>query len=167
MNYLQYSLQNRLYRLTLQPPVKDWGLDADKDDQYGVDNQILSKQHNITVKSGQPSTHYATNAVHKTIMGMPSTFRTSLEKQGYKLDLPKNSKITLVEVMSLPMIKVELLKFDISEFCNDGESISDIKLIDIKQASGLIVTVGADLAEDCVMEMFVETKDVYTNSIFK
>jgi hypothetical protein len=91
----------------------------------------------------------------------------SLEKEGYKLELPKNSKIELVEAMSLPMIKVELLKFDISEFCNDGESISDIKLIDIKQPSGLIVTVGADLAEDCVMEMFVESKDVYTNSIFK
>jgi hypothetical protein len=91
----------------------------------------------------------------------------TLEKEGYKLELPKNSKIELVEAMSLPMIKVELLKFDISEFCNDGESISDIKLIDIKQSSGLIVTVGADLAEDCVMEMFVETKDVYTNSIFK
>lgn len=91
----------------------------------------------------------------------------TLEKTGYKLDLPINSKIELVEVMSLPMIKVELLKFDISEFCNDGESISDIKLIDIKQSSGLIVTVGADLAEDCVMEMFVESKDIYTNSLFK
>ncbi len=91
----------------------------------------------------------------------------SLEKEGYKLNLPINSKIELVEVMSLPMIKVELLKFDISEYCNDGESISDIKLIDIKQSSGLIVTVGADLAEDCVMEMFVETKDIDTNSLFK
>ena len=33
-------------------------------------------------------------------------------------------------------IKVELLKFDISEFCSESQSISDIKLVDIKQASG-------------------------------
>ncbi len=89
-----------------------------------------------------------------------------LEKEEFKLTLPKASSFKLVEAMSLPMIKVELLKFDISEFCSESQSISDIKLVDIKQASGLIVTVGADLAEDCIMEVFVETKDIYTNSFF-
>jgi hypothetical protein len=90
-----------------------------------------------------------------------------LEKDDFKLVLPAKANIQMVEAMSLPMIKVELLKFDISAYCNDSENVSDIKLIDIRQPSGLIVTVGADLSEDCIMEVFIETKDVYSNSIFK
>ena len=90
-----------------------------------------------------------------------------LEKEEFKMTVPRNSALKLIDAMSLPMIKVELLKFDLSEFCTKRDSISDIKLIDVKQSSGTISTVGADLAVDCIMEVFVETKDVYSNSFFK
>jgi hypothetical protein len=90
-----------------------------------------------------------------------------LEKDNFKLVVPAKSELQLIDAMSLPMIKVELLKFDISSHCSDTQDVSDIKLIDIKQPTGLIVTVGADLSEDCIMEVFIETKDVYSNSIFK
>jgi hypothetical protein len=90
-----------------------------------------------------------------------------LEKDNFKLTIPAKANLQLVEAMSLPMIKVELLKFDISSYCSDSQNVSDIMLIDIKQPTGLIVTVGADLSEDCIMEVFIETKDVYSNSIFK
>lgn len=90
-----------------------------------------------------------------------------LEKEDFKLTIPAKANIQLIEAMSLPMIKVELLKFDISSYCNDTQGVSDIKLIDIKQPDELIVTVGADLSQDCIMEVFVETKDIYTHSILK
>jgi len=90
-----------------------------------------------------------------------------LEKDAFRLLIPAKAKLRMIDAMSLPMIKVELLKFDISAYCQDSQNVSDIMLIDIKQPSGLIVTVGADLSEDCIMEVFVESKDVYSNSLFK
>lgn len=90
-----------------------------------------------------------------------------LEKQAIQFKLPRGANIILQEKITLPMIKVELLKFDISNYCSDSNLTTDISLIDIKQTSGKIVTVGADIAENCILEVYVETSDYYSSSILK
>lgn len=95
------------------------------------------------------------------------TQEINLEKATDKVSLPENADLKLQEKMSLPMIKVELYKFDISKYCADSEFTTDISLIDIKQAGGKVVTVGADVAEECLLEVYVETTDLYSTSIFK
>jgi hypothetical protein len=89
-----------------------------------------------------------------------------LTKNTFTVNLPKNSLIKLQERISMPMIKVDLFKFDISKYCSDDELTTDIQLIDIKQNDGSIIIVGADIAEDCLMEVFIESKDIYSTSIF-
>jgi hypothetical protein len=90
-----------------------------------------------------------------------------LEKNTTKIELPLGANLKLQEKISLSMIKVELLKFDVSEYCSDSNFTTDISLIDIKQANGKVVTVGADIAEDCLLEVYVETSDYYSISFFK
>jgi hypothetical protein len=90
-----------------------------------------------------------------------------LEKNNFKVEIPLNANIRLQEKLSLPMIKVELLKFDVSKYCSDSNYTTDIALIDIKQQNGKVVTVGADIAEDCLLEVYVETGDSYSISFFK
>lgn len=89
-----------------------------------------------------------------------------LEKNLSNIIVPINANLKFVEKLPMPMIKVDLYKFDISSYCSDQEFSSEIKLIDIKQPSGKIITIGADVAEDCILEIFVETKDTYTQSLF-
>lgn len=89
-----------------------------------------------------------------------------LEKNLSNIIVPVNANLKFVEKLPMPMIKVDLYKFDISSYCSDQEFSSEIKLIDIKQPSGKIITIGADVAEDCILEIFVETKDTYTQSLF-
>lgn len=95
------------------------------------------------------------------------TTQMILEKNTTKIELPLGANLKLQEKISLPMIKVELLKFDVSEYCSDSNFTTDISLIDIKQANGKVVTVGADIAEDCLLEVYVETSDYYSISFFK
>jgi hypothetical protein len=95
------------------------------------------------------------------------TTQMILEKNTTKIELPLGANLKLQEKISLSMIKVELLKFDVSEYCSDSNFTTDISLIDIKQANGKVVTVGADIAEDCLLEVYVETSDYYSISFFK
>lgn len=84
-----------------------------------------------------------------------------------KAEVPAGASLRLEDRMSLPMIKVELYKFDLSKYCDDNDLTTDISLIEIKQPNGKIITVGADIAEDCLLEVYLETKDSFTTSIFK
>jgi hypothetical protein len=95
------------------------------------------------------------------------TTQMILEKNTTKIELPLGANLKLQEKISLSMIKVELLKFDVSEYCSDSNFTTDISLIDIKQANGKVVTVGADIADDCILEVYVETSDYYSISFFK
>jgi len=90
-----------------------------------------------------------------------------LEKQTIQFKLPLDANIILQEKITLPMIKVELLKFDISKYCSDSNLSTDISLIDIKQMNGKVVTIGADIAEECILEVYVETNDYYSTSFLK
>lgn len=89
-----------------------------------------------------------------------------LERNKLNLSIPANAKIQLVEKMPLPMIKVDLYKFSLGKYCSDNDFTSEIILIDVQQPSNKLATIGVDIAEDCILEVFVETKDTYSISIF-
>ena len=89
-----------------------------------------------------------------------------LERNKLNLLIPVNAKIAMIEKMPLPMIKVDLYKFSLGKYCSDNDFTSEINLIDINQPNGKLTTIGVDIAEDCILEVFVETKDTYSLSLF-
>ena len=80
--------------------------------------------------------------------------------------LKPGMKFKLAERTSMGMIKVELYKFDISSQCPSSDMTTDIELLDIIQSNGNTATVGVDVAEDCLLEVFVEFADLKSTSVF-
>jgi hypothetical protein len=84
----------------------------------------------------------------------------------YQLRLAVNSRLTLKERTFLDMLNVEVFKFDIGTSCPSRNMETDIELIDIKQPNGKLITVGIDLAEGCLLEVYVEQNDLNTLGLF-
>lgn len=89
-----------------------------------------------------------------------------LTDEASTINISAGSKLKLIERTSMGMIKVELYKFDISGPCTDTSMTTDIELLEVLQSNGKTATVGFDLAEDCVLEVFVEFVDLKTTSVF-
>lgn len=92
-----------------------------------------------------------------------------LKNEENQIVLKPGMRFKLKQRVSMGMIKVELYKFDIQQQCSNNDMTTDIELIDIVQPqnNNKIVTVGVDLAEDCILEIYVEYIDLYSLSLFQ
>lgn len=77
--------------------------------------------------------------------------------------IKKNTPMKLIEVSTLTMIKVVLHKFKINN-CPATDLETDLELVNIPQNDSSKTTVGVNLAKSCILEVFVEAKDVQTLS---
>jgi hypothetical protein len=87
-----------------------------------------------------------------------------LEKNKETFEVSKGDMFKLVEFKALPMINVHLGEFKI-ENCKDMEKTSEMLLVDIK-TDNKIVSVGVTLAQGCILEVYLESKDIYSQSFF-
>ena len=81
------------------------------------------------------------------------------------LHIPAGTVLTKTEVLPLDMIMVMLYKFNFSG-CPEKDFETEMEIIPVVGTSP-VVELGAQVAGNCVLEVFIETKDIYTNSILK
>lgn len=87
-----------------------------------------------------------------------------LEKNKEMFKINKGDSFKLVEMKPLPMINVMLGEFKV-ENCKDNEQTSEMILVDIKDKNK-VVSVGLTLSEECTLEVYLESKDLYSKSLF-
>lgn len=80
--------------------------------------------------------------------------------------IQKGSRVAVNDRIALSMINVEMFKMELVN-CSDSSAKGEMQLFDIEQANGKIVTAGIELTGDCHLEVFIETKDIYSKSLFK
>jgi hypothetical protein len=76
------------------------------------------------------------------------------------------SKLKLIQSTALPMINVQLFKFELPS-CPSNSMKTELELLELPQANQKIVVIGFDIVENCILEIFIEQKDLYSKSIFK
>lgn len=80
--------------------------------------------------------------------------------------IPIKTKLTLVEDSILHMIKVRLQKFKLLK-CPSHNLSTDLELVTVLQSNNSEKSVGANLAKNCILEVYIELEDQFTNSFFK
>lgn len=91
-----------------------------------------------------------------------TTKKLELLLEESKLIIAKGSKVKLVEYSELSMIKVHLFKYKL-ETCSQPSKESDLELIETSKN----ISVGVNLAKECILEVFVELKDHNSESFLK
>ncbi|MEX0798608.1 MAG: hypothetical protein WEB87_03785 [Bacteriovoracaceae bacterium] len=102
-----------------------------------------------------------------------------VESRTYKIDreieltynkssmiIKANEELKLLEFRPLPMINVFLAEFKTLS-CSDFSFSSEMILLEVAQDTGPSVSVGVDMAKNCVLEVFIEKKDYNAVSIFR
>lgn len=84
------------------------------------------------------------------------------EKEQIKLS--KETVFILKDQFPLEQIKVEFFKFKLKK-CSNPNIETEMILIDPKQKDDN--SVGVQITKDCILEVFVEFKDLYDQSFFK
>lgn len=87
-----------------------------------------------------------------------------LERSYSLLDLTAGEEFVLKDIIGLDMINVSLYQFEYKN-CPGPELKTDMEIIPVKDTAP-VVEVGAQV-EKCVLEIFIENKDVLTNSFFE
>jgi hypothetical protein len=87
------------------------------------------------------------------------------ERSGSLLDLLQGDKFLLKEVTGLDMINVSLFTFQLKK-CPGPALKTDMEIIPVKNTSP-VVEIGAQIAGNCKLEIFIENKDLLTNSFFE
>lgn len=87
-----------------------------------------------------------------------------IEKNKSFIDLMEGEAVVLKEIIGLDMINVSLFKFEYKN-CPGVEMKTDMEIIPVKNTSP-VVEVGAEL-EQCMLEIFIENKDLMTSSLFE
>ncbi len=88
-----------------------------------------------------------------------------IERSGALLNLMKGEKFVLTQITGLDMINVSLFVF---EYINcPGKSMkTDIEIIPVNNTSP-VVEIGAQVTVGCKLEIFIENKDLISNSFFE
>lgn len=89
---------------------------------------------------------------------------TQRERSSSMIDLSRGERLVLKEVMSLslPGTSLSLYIFNYPK-CSGREMTTDVEMIPV---AGSDAEVGTQL-EDCEINMYIETKDLYSKSFFK
>lgn len=88
-----------------------------------------------------------------------------IERSGALLNLMKSEKFVLTQITGLDMINVSLFVF---EYINcPGQSMkTDMEIIPVNNTSP-VVEIGAQVTVGCKLEIFIENKDLISNSFFE
>ena len=87
------------------------------------------------------------------------------ERGNSLLDIRSGEKFILKEVIGLDMINVSLYRFTYKN-CPGPAMKTDMEIIPVKNTTP-VVEVGAQLELECMLEIFIENKDVLTESFFE
>ncbi len=84
---------------------------------------------------------------------------------GSILEIVEGQKFTLNEIVGLDMINVTLFKLHYKN-CPGPAMVTDMEIIPVKNTSP-VVEIGAQLTQNCILEIFIESKDLMTESFFE
>jgi hypothetical protein len=88
-----------------------------------------------------------------------------IERSGSILDIMKGESFVLSEITGLDMINVSLFTFEYKN-CPGIAMKTDMEIIPVNNTSP-VVEIGAQVIEGCKLEIFIENKDLMTNSFFE
>lgn len=86
------------------------------------------------------------------------------ERSSSLIDIMQGDEVILSEIIGLDMIKVTLFKFNYLN-CPGMELKTEMEIIAVNN-SAPVIEVGA-LLEKCSLEIFIENRDLMTNSFFE
>jgi hypothetical protein len=81
------------------------------------------------------------------------------------LNFERGEEYILEQSISLDMINVVLLQFK-SLSCPGPDMVTELEIIPV-QASAPVVEIGAQLQQNCKLEIYIESKDFITQSFFE
>ena len=93
------------------------------------------------------------------------TFEKTFKIKNTNISFRKGSVVNVTERAPLNMIQVEMFKMEVKN-CQYPEVTSGLELYPIRQPNGTTTTIGIEVSKGCKLEMFVELKDLNTNSFF-
>lgn len=91
--------------------------------------------------------------------------KVDFEQQDESVTIFPRDKFKLKSIEMLPMIKVIMFKFDIHN-CKNTSIQSDMELVSIEQSDLDPVDIGLIYAKNCTLEIFLESRDFNSKSLF-
>ncbi len=88
-----------------------------------------------------------------------------MERSGSLLEILPNETFVLKEVIGLDMINVVLYRLKYKN-CPGPELKTEMEIISVKNTTP-VVEVGTQIEENCMLEIFLETKDLRSESLFE
>ena len=88
-----------------------------------------------------------------------------LQRARSYLDILQGQRFVLNDIIGLDAVNVVMFKFDYLN-CPGPQMVTDMEIIPVKNTSP-VVEIGAQLTENCKLEIFIETKDLMTTSFFE
>jgi hypothetical protein len=88
-----------------------------------------------------------------------------MERSGSLLEILPNEPFVLKEVIGLDLINVVLYRLNYKN-CPGPDLKTEMEIIPVKKTTP-VVEVGAQIEENCMLEIFLETKDLRTESLFE
>lgn len=84
---------------------------------------------------------------------------------GSLVDIMKGEQFVVKDIIGLDMIQVVLYKLEYKN-CPGSAMTTDMEIIPVNNTSP-VVEIGAQLIENCELEIFIELKDLMTPSFFE
>ncbi len=88
-----------------------------------------------------------------------------LERSGSSVEFMKGEEVELTDIIGLEMIKVVLYELNYKN-CPGSEMKTDMEIIPV-QGTSPVVEIGAELEKGCKLQIFIEAKDTFSESIFE
>jgi hypothetical protein len=88
-----------------------------------------------------------------------------IERSGSTLEISAQESFILKEVIGLDMINVSLYRLQYKN-CPGPAMKTEMEIIAVKNTAP-VVEVGAQLEENCMLEIFIENRDLMTDSLFE
>jgi len=88
-----------------------------------------------------------------------------LERSGSILEVMPGDQVVLAETVPLDMINVVLYIFDYKN-CPGPQMLTDMEIIPVNGTSP-VVEIGAQLEKNCKLHVYIETRDLMSNSFFE
>ncbi len=88
-----------------------------------------------------------------------------IERSGSMLEISAQESFILKEVIGLDMINVSLYRLQYKN-CPGPAMKTEMEIIAVKNTAP-VVEVGAQLEENCMLEIFIESRDLMSDSLFE
>jgi len=94
------------------------------------------------------------------------TLEVKLDFEAERVHLEQGTLLELIDIVGMDMINVTLFRLRMPE-CMGSDLSSDIYLLPVLDEDSSMFEVGFSIDKGCDLELFIETKDYYRNSILK